>query len=290
MMRANGDEGEEAAVFNYHLLRNSLDTYRKNLTQLDADEQSVVRRKAQKSFEIESLVLASPEAGKVQIGAAQLDRSLREVAERYADEQDLQQDLQANGLTLDVLRRALHRELLFDGVMQYVASRSAEISEVDMRLFYEMHRQRFSEPERRVASHILITINEDFAENNRVAARCRIDRLLEKLAGRGNRFRDFARRYSECPSAMEGGRLGEILKGQLYPQLDQALFAMAEGAISPVLESPLGFHILYCEKIKAGRRQPFSKAAPRIRELLLARQQRNCQKVWLSELRNDCRG
>ena len=62
------------------------------------------------------------------------------------------------------------------------------------------------------------------------------------------------------------------------------LFKMAEGEISEIVESELGFHILYCNKIKPARRVAFTKAAPRIRELLQRRQRRNCQKAWLNSL------
>ena len=109
------------------------------------------------------------------------------------------------------LRKSLYRELLFDSVMQRVAANSAEVNELDVHLFYEMHHDRFQTPESRVASHVLITINPDFPENTREAALARIQEVVRKLAGRANRFEEFARRYSECPSAMEGGKLGEVV-------------------------------------------------------------------------------
>ena len=53
------------------------------------------------------------------------------------------------------------------------------------------------------------------------------------------------------------------------------------------MESELGLHLLYCERIQKARMLPFSKARERIRRLLLERQRRDCQRAWLAELRGD---
>ncbi len=277
-------ESEIIPEFNYHMLRIALKDYQKNLGQLDPVEYRQVHRKAGKSHELESLVIASEEAKGVIVSERQLDSAVDEVASRYATGAEFLGDLAANGLDEGGLRRALYRELLFDGVMQRVAANSADVNDLDVHLFYEMHRQRFEEPETRQARHILITVNPDYPENTPLAARRRIEQLSEKLAGRCNRFEQFAKRHSECPSAMQGGRLGEVKRGQLYEDLDRVLFNMQEGEVSDIIESEVGLHILYCEKIKPAKRTPLSKAYPRIRDHLQERHRRNCQKAWLADL------
>jgi len=269
---------------NYHLLRNALEGFGKSPGRLDPEEYRQVHRRASRSFELESLVLAAPEAKGLVIPEQLLDRSVGEIATRYESEEAFIVDLEANGLDREGLRRALYRELLFDAVMQRVSARSAEVTDLDIRLFYQMHRERFQPPEQRTASHILITVNPDFPENTRSAALVRMEQIAAKLAGRANRFHTFAKRQSECPTAMEGGRLGEVRRGQLYPELDAVLFKMEEQQVSPIVESEMGFHILLCERIKSGQPVSLAKARPRIREILRQRRQRNCQKAWLSAL------
>lgn len=275
----------ESPGFNYHLLRSALDSFKKNLAQLSPEEYRQVIRKASKTLDIESLVLASPEAGGVVVSGQQLTQSVEEIAGRYESREDFIRDLQANGLDEDSLRRALYRELLFNGIMQKVAAKSAAISDLDVLLFYEMHPKRFETPEQRVVRHILITINPDYPENSYPNARARIEDIRRKLAGRINRFHDFAKRYSECPTAMEEGKLGKVTRGQLYPALDAALFQMTENSISQVLESEVGFHLLFCEKILPSKRIRFAKVKRRIHEILQERRRRNCQKAWLAELK-----
>lgn len=274
-----------APGYQYHLLRGALERFSKNLAELDDGQLAEARRQADKTYGLESLVLASAEAGEVVIPPEQVDVAFAEVASRYADPSALGADLEANGLSEDRLRQALHRELVFDSVMQRVAAKRLIVSEIDARLYYEFHNEKFSVPEQRRARQILITVNEDYAENVRQAAQSRIDKIAAKLKRSPNRFADQARKHSECPSALEGGRLGEIRRGQLFPQLDAALFSMPEGTVSDVIETEVGFHLLLCEKVIAARSIPFSSAEPRIRALLDERNQRNCQKAYLNQLR-----
>jgi peptidyl-prolyl cis-trans isomerase C len=169
--------------------------------------------------------------------------------------------------------------------MRTVSSNRPTVTEIDERLFFQLHKERFAGPERRTARHILITVNDQFEENRRDLARSRIVRLADKLDGRPNRFPSLARKHSECPTAMGDGRLGTLRRGQLYPELDAVLFSLPEGGISGPMESDMGFHLLWCERIHRGVELPFSKVRPRIRQLLEDRAGRNCQKAWISALR-----
>jgi peptidyl-prolyl cis-trans isomerase C len=272
-------------VYRYHLLRAALGAGQPGLKELDDEHLAGISRQADKSFDLESLVLSSPEAARVLIPPERIEEALSELRSRYPDRDAFIEDLAENGLDEQILGQALERELIFDAVMQTVSSNRPIATEIDERLFFELHKERFVRPERRTARHILITVNEQFEENCRDAARSRIERLLDKLDGRPNRFPSLARKHSECPSAMEDGRLGTLPRGRLYPELDAVLFSLPEGGISGPVESDMGFHLLWCEKINRGAALPFSKVRTQIRQLLEERAGRNCQKAWISALR-----
>lgn len=271
--------------FNYHLLHHALESFGRNLSQLNQNEYRQVEEKASRSFDLESCVITAEEASGIVISSHLLDESFLAIRSRYQGQQEFLDDLAVNGLDEVVLRHALYRELLFDAVMQRVASRTGEITELDAQLFYEMHDKRFILPERRVARHILITINLDFPENTRAAVENRMHEIQRKLCGRINRFAEFAKKYSECPTAMEGGKLGTLSKGQLYPELDRTLFTMEEGTVSDPLVSDIGMHLLYCEKIHPEKRLPFNQIAKNIMETLRRQVQRRIQKSWLDDLK-----
>ena len=81
--------------------------------------------------------------------------------------------------------------------------------------------------------------------------------------------------------------LGEVVRGTLYPELDAELFNMEEGEVSKVIETEMGFHILFCEKINKSITVPLSRARARIKQTLQERQRKACQKAWLDKVQED---
>ncbi|MCG6942805.1 MAG: nitrogen fixation protein NifM [Thiohalocapsa sp.] len=286
---ASADNSDKAAAYRYHLLRAATERFQSNLVALDDDQRAAARAQADQTFELEELVLGSREAADVVIAESTVEQSFADVAGRFDDAGELNADLARNGLDAAALKLALRRELTFDAVMQRIGSRHAEVTETDARLFYQLHGERFQTPERRTARHILITVNDDYAENTRDAALARATELVAELGENSDnivqRFARLARRHSECPTATEDGKLGDISPGQLYPEVDAALFALAEDSISAPVESEMGFHILLCEHIEPARTLPFAQVKDRIRQALEKRRRREAQRAWVGDLR-----
>lgn len=261
--------------------------YRKAVAALTEAERREVRRVAARQGEIEARVLATPDATSVCVPDATLESALDEIRQRYGDDAEYLADLAANGLGPATLEAALRRELAVEAVLEKVSAAAPPVSEVDAELFYRLHIDRFVQPERRRASHILVTINADYAENRREAARQRIAAIVLRLAREPQRFAEQAAKHSECPTALQGGVLGEYRRGQLFAALDTALFALAEGELSPVVESPLGFHILRCDAILPPGAIPFDLVLPRIRAMVAGQRARGIQRAWLHQLLQD---
>jgi hypothetical protein len=66
--------------------------------------------------------------------------------------------------------------------------------------------------------------------------------------------------------------------------VDWLLSAVTAGQISGVLESPLGYHLLWCEAIQEERELGLEQARSRIREMLEQHRKRICQQAWLKQL------
>jgi parvulin-like peptidyl-prolyl isomerase len=82
------------------------------------------------------------------------------------------------------------------------------------------------------ASHILLKTQEEAAE------------ILQRLKN-GESFEALARQYSiDKASGARGGDLGEFGRGDLRPEFEEAAFKLKVGALSGVVQSPVGYHII----------------------------------------------
>ena len=69
------------------------------------------------------------------------------------------------------------------------------------------------------------------------------EELKSKIVG-GADFADLAKEHSSCPSGASGGDLGSFGPGQMVPEFDQAVFNLKPGAVSGVVETQFGYHII----------------------------------------------
>ncbi len=275
-----------AQTYPYTLLRTALTLFKKTPGALAEEELNQVERQARNEFRIESSILNTQEAAAVIITDEMLQKAYQEIRGQYAEEQDFLNDLKKNHLGENSLRAALHRQCKVNVIMDVVASRAPKISDIEIGIYYHMHPEQFHRLEMREVCHILISINPDYPENTRDRALQKIQELQGKLRKKPYKFADLALKYSECPTALQGGLLGSVPRGKLYPELDTALFKMKAGEISDTLESEIGFHLLLCKNIRPAETLSLQKATPKIRQHMQERAQRICQRAWLAHVAN----
>ena len=268
----------------YYLLQVAQEQFGCEPAKLDAEQLRQAGRIVARQRRIEDAVLRSAEASGVVIPAAQVEEARAQIAGRYADDQALHEALASHGLDDGGLRAGLARALKVEAVLERICAGLPEISDTDLSLYYFNHPEQFQRPESREARHILITINPDYPENTPEAARARLEAIAKRLRSKPERFADQALKHSECPTALQGGLLGDILPGKLYPRLEASLFSLAVGELSPLLESPLGLHLLRCEAVTPAAKVTLEEALPRLRERVQSRQRKAFQRQWLEHL------
>lgn len=99
-------------------------------------------------------------------------------------------------------------------------------------------------------AHILLRLNQQASDAERQAVRQRIDSVYNALK-KGADFAELAQKVSEDPgSARQGGELPFVSRGQLIKEFEDAAFALKDGEMSGVVESPYGYHIILMKEHK----------------------------------------
>lgn len=143
-----------------------------------------------------------------------------------------------------------------------------EPDEESCRRYFENNRKRFRTADLYEAAHILLQADKrDALVFSRTRREAQI--LASELQKRPGQFEKMARERSDCASANEGGRLGQITAGQTTPLFEAALADMAPGDITPEpVETPYGFHIIRLDEKADGAIPEFEAARPLIEEFL----------------------
>lgn len=268
----------------YLALKAAQKIYGKAPAALQPDESERVLNMAQKQHQLEARVLAAPEARDAMVPTSTLDLAMQEIRGRYQNEDEFSEDMARNGLDEASFASALEREMKVEAILEKVGTRAESVSDMDVELYYQYHPEQFRRPETRLARHILITLNDTIPENTREAAFKRISEIAARLAKEPQRFEEQALKHSECPTALDGGKLGDLPRGKLFPELDVALFGLNAGEVSGVLESELGFHVLRCDAVTVAGVLGFADAKQHIRKLLEQKRKRVYQQAWIKQL------
>lgn len=137
--------------------------------------------------------------------------------------------------------------LSLDGVQ-----RQTQITPEAVRAYYEERKAALQGAEERRARHILIALPQDAAPEQKAEARARAEALAAEANKAPASFADLAQKNSQDPgSAMEGGDLGFVPRGQMVKAFDDAMFSMEPGQISGPVETPFGYHVIRLEEVRA---------------------------------------
>lgn len=229
---------------------------------------------------IEQAILASPESANIVVPAATLATRLAEIRQRYASDDEYAQDLERIGLNAQTLAAAVERDLRVEAALDKVAAALGPVSEVDAEIYYRLHPEAFDRPPARRLRHILVTYND----GNDKAKALKLLETLRSTATDSEKFEQAALRHSQCPTAMDGGNLGVVKLGQLFPELEPAAFALAAGELSAVLESPIGLHLLRCDEILESGLLPFAEVRAKVIERLNDKRRSQAQRAWIKAL------
>ncbi|MFO1035331.1 MAG: peptidylprolyl isomerase [Geminicoccaceae bacterium] len=223
-------------------------------------------------------------------------------AERHTDAlQAAAQALVVRQLLLrEAVRTGLEAEPLYDGDGRYetddearirtLIERQVEVPEADeatCRRWYEQNPASFRTPDLYEVRHVLLPAAIDDAEaRDRAHARARaIIALLAFLKPLPKVFSFIAKAESACPSATDGGCLGQIGPGQTVPEFERALPHLPVGIVSPEpVETRYGVHVVYVERRIPGCMMPFEAVRQRIADWLGTRIRHVATRHYLASL------
>ena len=213
-----------------------------------------------KNMLIQKLLLREAEAKGFKKDNASAHAEFDKIKKQAGDQ--FQAGLASMGLTeaelLDKLAEQLQINAFFDSL--------AKVDEKEAKEFYDKNPTLFKTMK---ASHILakykdVESGKEPTQADKDEALARIKEVQKQLAA-GKSFEEVAKEKSDCPSKDAGGDLGEFGEGQMVPEFEKALLALAEGQISEPVETRFGYHI-----IKSGGKsdKTFDEVKGRIMEMM----------------------
>ena len=227
----------------------------------------------------EILILQKAEDAGIRAPAEWIDESIEGIRKdnKITSDEQFQEALAREGLTLAELRQNIERGVLRRIVMQRDIQPKIEATETELRAEYEkLKATEFTKPATVTLQEILVTEDAGGAE---------LAREIAEKARAGEDFAALAKAHSAAPSRANGGDIGQLSQGEINPDLEKVAFALPVGAVSDPLAVEGGYRIVRVVAKTEGSTTPYDAAKDKVRDRLMISRFDEAYEAYLQELR-----
>jgi peptidyl-prolyl cis-trans isomerase SurA len=216
--------------------------------------------------------------------------------------EDLEKAAEAQGASFEDFKQNLRNQIITQRVIGQEVGSKLAMNKEEEKKFYDAHRAELEQPESVRLSEILISPKPAVkpaaagakpdpptdAEMQAAleAAKAKADDILNQLH-KGAQFADLAKKYSDGPSAKDGGDLQSFKRGELAKELEDKVFALKAGEITDVIRVKQGYTILQTTQHQMAGIPTLKEIEPRIQDALYMQKLQPALRAFLTTLREE---
>jgi len=220
-------------------------------------------------------VLATPEM---------VENKLSAVKASFKSDSVFEHKLKNRGMTLDQYQEELRTDLVMDQVIKKEVESKIQISEQDLKKYYEKNMSKFQTQDKARASVILIKSPPDSSPERESKVRKKMESILDQIKA-GTEFAGLAKKFSQDSLASKGGDLGFFEKKKMFPPFSERAFSMEVDEVSGIFKTKHGLHILKVTGKKPGVSRSFQNERENIRKTLMERKSSQATRKYVQNLK-----
>jgi parvulin-like peptidyl-prolyl isomerase len=220
------------------------------------------------------------------VSADELKEAANRLKQQYGikTEEEFTESLNKSGMTRAEMDARLRDQILMQKVFSHELRGREDLPDKELRERYDREKERFRLPERAHLREIVI-VRPDNAAATEAAEKKAAD-----LATQARNKADFAllaQTASDAATKSKGGDLGDVVRGELLPDLDKAVFNAEAGAIIGPIATKSGWHILKVESRLPSEVPAFESVKEKLRKDASEDAWQRDYKAYIDRLRKD---
>ena len=230
--------------------------------------------------------LQQAEREKIVIEDAEVAENIADIMRKLkvTDEKQFEQVMKSQGLTMDAVKKRMREQLMVQRVIRRKVALRISVTEQEIDKYLAENRDKLETGLTFSARHILFRPDPAKGEEGWLESRKRAEEVYGYLL-EGQDFAELARKYSDDPSAQDGGSLGPLKKGELAPDIEEAILRLTPGEASTPFRSRVGYHIFRLDSRETLTGEALAQVRGQVREILYRQKYDARLKEWLAEIK-----
>lgn len=208
----------------------------------------------------------------ITISENELQNTLKDIRKEYTDAA-FDEALIRGYVDLEQWKNRLREQLLVKKIIEKVTEGVTQPNYQDIKQYFEANQDEFKSPKMIEFRQIVTRTRE---EAKKILNRLRNGELMSELA----------KKYSTAPEAENGGKVDWVAEDHLSESMGEVLFSMPQGKISPVVETPYGYHIFEVISVRPAGAKELPDAIEEIQSKLILQRREVFLKKWVQDLKN----
>ncbi len=222
----------------------------------------------------------------ITVSEREVDGAIERVKEMaFLTDEDLRAELASQGLTMEEYRTRTKEQLLRRKLINREVRSKIVITQQDVKAYYDSNLDTYGGEKKYHLRNIIMPVPSLAGDEKKQEILVRMQEIWTELK-QGNDFAAMARMYSQSRLASEGGDLGFFQLDELSPQLKEEIQKLKAGEFTPVMETDVGYQILYVEELVETPGKSLEEVASEITEKLYNEIVDKKYQSWLKELRS----
>lgn len=250
-----------------------------------SEEQALKQRVLQRMVEARLQLQEARREG-ITVSEGEVTERLARVMERlgFKTEEELGRLVETQGLTMEAVRKRFREQIMIQKVTARKVALRVSVTEPEIERYLQENREKLEVGLGFQARHILIAPSTPATESAWEAARAVADEVWALIKD-GRDFAQLAMKYSQDPSAQEGGDLGVLKQGELAPEIEARVIRLEPGGVTAPFRTELGYHLFKLEWKDRLTGEALEQTKRQIREILFRQKYEARLREWLEEIK-----
>ncbi len=222
---------------------------------------------------------------RISVSEKELDNAIERAKEvnHYTDE-DLRHMLAKEDMTMEGYRSKVKEHLIRSKLLNFAIKSKIIITRDEIKSYYDSNIEKYRGEKKYHLKNMVKRVELNVSIDEKQNIRSKMEEIYDGLKG-GKKFEDVGKSYADSEFDIKNMDLGMFKHSELSTEIQEAIKGLKTGEFSKIVETEIGYQIIFMEKIEEKPDKSLEEVTPEIQDILFGEVVEKKFESWIGDLR-----